>query len=153
MTGRCRAGVGALVVLLALPGIAEAKTKSVNLGIPPSAGKAFEQLGLPLDVNDFFPHGVTINRGDKIRFLPVGFHSFDLPARGGDMLPLISPTGEKVAGVNDAANQPFWFNGQDQVGFTARARRRARSARSSPTTAPSAWRAACRSARSSSRSR
>ena len=105
-------------VLLLLPGIAEAKTKSVNMGVPPSAGKSFEKLGLPLDVNDFFPHGITINRGDKIRFLPVGFHSFDLPARGGDMLPLISPTGEKVAGVNDAANQPFWFNGQDQVGFT-----------------------------------
>ncbi len=34
------------------------------------------------------------------------------------MLPLISPTGQKVSGVNDAANQPFWFNGQDQVGFT-----------------------------------
>ena len=34
------------------------------------------------------------------------------------MLPLISPTGQKVSGVNDAADQPFWFNGQDQVGFT-----------------------------------
>lgn len=118
MTGRCRAGVGALVLLLALPGMAQARTKSVNMGIPPASNKAFERLQLPLDVNDFFPHGITINRGDKIRFLPVGFHSFDLPARGGDMLPLISPTGQKVSGVNDAAGQPFWFNGQDQVGFT-----------------------------------
>lgn len=117
MTGRCRVGIAAaLAVSLAVPGVAEAKTKSVNMGIPPKSGKAFQDLGV--DVNDFFPHGVTINRGDKIRFLPAGFHSFDLPARGGDVLPLISPTGEKVANSNDAANQPFWFNGQDQVGFT-----------------------------------
>jgi plastocyanin len=116
VTGRCRAGVGALVVVLALPGVAQARTKSVNMGIPPKSGKAFQKLGV--DVNDFFPHGITINKGDKIRFLPVGFHSFDLPARGGDALPLISPNGQKVSGVNDAANQPFWFNGQDQVGFT-----------------------------------
>ena len=117
MTGRCSAAIGALVVLLALPAAAQARTKSVNLGIPPSANKSFEKLGLPLDVNDFFPHGVTINKGDKIRFLPVGFHSFDIPARGADMLPLITPNGQKVSGVNDAAGAPFWFNGQDQVGF------------------------------------
>jgi plastocyanin len=117
VTGRCRAVVAAaVVVMLALPGMAQAKTKSVNMGIPPKNAKAFGPLGT--DVNDFFPHGITINKGDKIRFLPVGFHSFDLPARGGDMLPLISPTGQKVSGVNDALGQPFWFNGQDQVGFT-----------------------------------
>ena len=90
MTGRCRVGIGALVVLLALPGAAQAATKTVNMGIPPKAGGGFQKLGV--DVNDFFPHGVTINKGDKIRFLPVGFHSFDLPPRGGDPLPLISPT-------------------------------------------------------------
>ena len=116
MNGCRTAGAIAVAALLAVPGVAEAKTKSVNLGIPPKSAKAFEPLGV--DVNDFFPHEVTINRGDKVKFLPVGFHSFDLPARGGAMIPLISPTGDKVAGVNDAAGQPFWFNGQDMVGFT-----------------------------------
>ena len=115
MTGRCKAGIGALVVLLALPGAAQAKTKTVNMGIPPANGKAFQNAGV--DVNDFFPHGVTINKGDKVKFLPVGFHSFDFPPRGGDMLPLITPTGQKVSGENDAAGAPFWFNGQDQVSF------------------------------------
>ena len=115
MTGRCRVGIGALVVLLALPGAAQAATKTVNMGIPPKSGKAFQPLGV--DVNDFFPHGVTIHKGDKIKFLPVGFHSFDFPARGGDMLPLITPTGQKIAGENDAGGAPFWFNGQDQVSF------------------------------------
>jgi plastocyanin len=117
VTGRCKVGIGALVALLALPGAAQAATKSVNMGIPPSSAKAFEKLQLPLDVNDFFPHGVTIKKGDKVRFLPVGFHSVDLPARGQAVLPLITPNGQKVAGVNDAAGSPFWFNGQDQLGF------------------------------------
>ena len=124
-------------MLLALPGVAEAKTKTVNLGIPPSVGQ-----------------GVPEAAGRRRqRLLPARGH--DQQGRQGQascpsastrstsrraaatMLPLISPTGEKVAGANDAAGQPFWFNGQDQVGFTPRARRRARSARSSPTTAAS----------------
>jgi plastocyanin len=117
VTGRCRAAVGAMVIVLVLPAAAQARTKAVDMGIPPSSNKAFEKLGLPLDVNDFFPHGITINKGDKIRFMPVGFHSFDFPARGDDMLPLIAPNGEKVTGLNDAGGSPFWFNGQDQVGF------------------------------------
>ena len=115
MTGRRTAGAIAVGAVLALPGVAEAKTKTVNMGIPPASQKAFEPTGT--DVNDFFPHGVTINKGDKVKFLAVGFHSFDFPPRGGDMLPLIAPTGQKVAGENDAAGAPFWFNGQDQLSF------------------------------------
>jgi plastocyanin len=102
-------------VLLAAPGMAQAKTKTVNMGLPASAGKQFQATGA--DVNDFFPHGVTIHVGDKIKFLPTGFHSFDFPARGGSPVGLIAPTGQKVSGSNDAANTPFWFNGQDAVGF------------------------------------
>jgi plastocyanin len=115
MTRRRTAGAIAIGALFALPGVAEAKTKTVNMGIPPASGKAFQNAGV--DVNDFFPHGVTINKGDKVKFLAVGFHSFDFPPRGGDMLPLITPTGQKVSGENDAAGAPFWFNGQDQVSF------------------------------------
>jgi plastocyanin len=109
-----------------VPGLAQAKTKVVNMGLP-APSKACDKGGtsatckigaVGADVNDFFPHGVTIHKGDKVKFLPTGFHSFDFPARGGTQTPLISPTGEKVAGVNDEANQPFWFNGQDQLSFT-----------------------------------
>ena len=121
MTGRCKAVAAALVVgMLALPGMAQAKTKTVDMGVPGKSNKAFQQLGV--DVNAFFPSGVTIHKGDKIKFLPPvdTFHTFDFPPRGGSMIPLISPTGQKVFGVNDAANQPFWFNGQDQLAFTPR---------------------------------
>jgi plastocyanin len=103
--------------LIVVPtGIAQAKTKTVNLGLPASnAGKAFQSAGV--DVNDFFPHGVTIHVGDKVKFLPTGFHTFDFPPKGGDPLALIRPNGTTVSGVNDAAGSPFWFNGQPQLGF------------------------------------
>jgi plastocyanin len=116
MTRRRTAGLIAVGALLVLPGVAEAKTKQVLMGTPPSAGKAFQKVGV--DVNDFFPHGIAINKGDKVKFLLVGFHSFDFPPKGGSPLPIISPTGDKIAGVNDSANQPFWFNGLDQLSFT-----------------------------------
>jgi plastocyanin len=97
--------------------VADAKTKDVAAGLPP--GKAANQIQQAFaDVNDFFPHRTTIRVGDKVRFLPVGFHNVDIPPRGGDPLPLVSPTGQQVSGSNDAGGSPFWFNGQDQLGFT-----------------------------------
>jgi len=84
--------------------------------VPKASQSTFNNVGA--DVNDFFPHGITINKGDKIKFLPTGFHSVDFPAKGGAPVPLISPTGQKVSGSNDAAGLPFWFNGQDQLAFT-----------------------------------
>jgi plastocyanin len=114
VTGR-QTAAAAIGVLLALPAAAEAKTKTVDMGIPPQSRKAFSQQ---VDVNAYFPKGVTIHKGDKVRFRVSGFHTMDLPPRGGAMTPLFSATGQKVTGVNDAAGVPFWFNGQDQVSFT-----------------------------------
>ena len=54
--------------VLALPGAAQAKTKSVWVGTPPKNAKALQDLGV--DVNDYFPHKVTIRRGDKVRVRP-----------------------------------------------------------------------------------
>ena len=69
------------------------------------------------DVNDFFPHGATIHVGDSIKFVPTGFHTVDIPAKGGKPLGLIAPAGT-TSGVLDAAGAPFWFNGQPLLGFT-----------------------------------
>jgi plastocyanin len=102
--------------LLVLPGLAQAKTKSVSLGPPPAASKQIQKAG-PVDVNDFFPHGITIRAGDKVKFAPNGFHNVDIPAKGDDPTPLLAPTGENATGVNDAAGSPFWFNGQPNVSF------------------------------------
>jgi plastocyanin len=117
MTRRRTAGAIAIGALLALPGVAEAAAKTVDMGIPKASGKKFQKTGI--DVNDFFPHSVSIHVGDKVKFRTPGtsFHTLDLPPKGTDPLPLILPNGSKVSGVNDAAGAPFWFNGQDAVGF------------------------------------
>jgi plastocyanin len=103
-------------LVLAVPGLAQAKTKPVSLGPPPAAAKQIQKNG-PVDVNDFFPHGVTIRAGDKLKFVANGFHNVDIPAKGGDVTPLLAPTGTAATGVNDAAGSPFWFNGQPNVTF------------------------------------
>jgi plastocyanin len=123
---RSAASVGVATAVLLFPVAAQAKTTSVFMGVPTK--KAQKQLAAIaaktdprafMDINDFFPHGVTIHVGDKVRFVPTGFHSVDLPKKGKAPLPLITPTGTLVSGQNDAANQPFWFNGTlPNVAFT-----------------------------------
>jgi plastocyanin len=101
--------------MLATPGAAQAAQKSVDMGVPRASQKAFQSA--VSDVNDFFPHRVTIHVGDTVRFVPVGFHTVDLPGRRTQKLPLITPNGQPIAGAADAAGAPFWFNGQSGVGF------------------------------------
>jgi plastocyanin len=102
------------VAVLAVPPAAQAATKTVDMGVPVKQQKAFQTRGT--DVNDFFPHGVTVHVGDSVRFVPTGFHSVDIPARHGHPLPLLIP-GPPVSGSLDAAGSPFWFNGQPSIGF------------------------------------
>jgi plastocyanin len=105
---------GLTCAALALPAVAEAKTKVVAMGLPSAkVVKQFSKQGG--DVNDFFPHGTTIHVGDKVRFVPTGFHTVDLPPKSGGILPFFEPTGQPVTGVNDAAGAPFWFNGQSAL--------------------------------------
>jgi plastocyanin len=114
---RTKAVVLATGAALALPSAAQAATKVVFMGLPPvSASKSIQQAGA--DVNDFFPHGITVRQGDSIKFAPVGFHTVDLAPKGGIPLALFGPTGAKVSGEKDAAGTPFWFNDQvDQIAF------------------------------------
>lgn len=101
---------------LAVPAMAGAASKTVYMGLPTAKeGAAFQkQLA---DADTFFPHGITVHVGDSVKFINHGFHTVDLPKRGEGALPFIKPTGQKVAGANDAGGQPFWFNGQDLLGF------------------------------------
>ena len=117
MSHRFKAAFAATVAVLAIPASASAATKVVLMGTPPTKdGKAIGNLGA--DVNDFFPNGTTIHVGDKVQFQPVGFHNTDLPKKGGTPAALLLPTGQNVTGLNDAAGNPFWFNGAvPQVSF------------------------------------
>lgn len=108
--------MGAAGLVLMCPVVAQAKTKTVQIGLPRASQNTFNHAGA--DVNDFFPHGVTVHVGDRVKFAPTGeFHTVDIPRKGGKPLPLILPTGKTIAGLNDAAGSPFWFNGQPEVGF------------------------------------
>jgi len=115
MTSRLRWTLCAAVALtLMVPDAAQAAKKSVLMGVPPAAGKAFEKTGS--DVNAFFPSTVRIHAGDTVSFEPVGFHTVDLPPAGGRPLPLVSPTGKKLSAI-DEAGIPFWFTNRDELGF------------------------------------
>jgi plastocyanin len=103
---------------MVLPAGASAAAKTVSAGPPQSAqGLATKTLGKKFfttynpDVNDFFLHRVTIHAGDSVTFVQSGFHTIDLPGTAGKALPLIS-AGAPITGVNDAAGNPFWFNGK-----------------------------------------
>jgi plastocyanin len=114
------AGVASLAV--AIPATADAKTKTVTMGPKPSQQKTLgATVNNPktdfVDVNDFFPHGVTVHVGDKVKFKDFGFHTVDMPAKGEGVLGLVAPTGTNVSGANDALGHPFWFNGQPNFGF------------------------------------
>lgn len=71
------------------------------------------------EVNDFFPHRVTVRQGDTVewRGMWTGFHSVDLPGKDGTDLPFILPTNTTAAGLTDFAGNPFWFNGEPNLAF------------------------------------
>ncbi len=103
-----------------MPATAGARTKTVYAGGPVGWSR---QLGTKYGagVDNFLINRVTINVGDTVvwngKSLAAGFHTVDFPAQGGSDLPLITLTGKTVAGVNDFAGNPFWFNGQPQLTF------------------------------------
>jgi plastocyanin len=119
---RGAAVMATVAAVLLLPAVASAATKVVFAGPPPAAqGIAAKVLGKGAkaffakynpDINAFFRQRVTINAGDKVSFIQAGFHTIDLPGKTNQPLPLILPTGGLVSGVNDAAGNPFWFNGK-----------------------------------------
>lgn len=107
---------GAVGAALVLPAAAEAATRTVTMGLPAADQTTFQRK-YSADVNDYFPHGTTINVGDSVKFVPTGFHDINLPKKGGGIVEPFIPTGKKVTGINDEAGAPFWFNGQPAFGF------------------------------------
>ena len=91
---------------LALPAVAPAATKDVAVGAAPK--------GAPKDasLNGFFPKTVTVRAGDSVRFRLAGFGVVHFPKRGTKVPDLVRPDATKpVSGLDDAAGNPFWFNG------------------------------------------
>lgn len=104
--------VGALVATttLALPAAAPAATKTVRAG--PFGAKATQFQDAFGDANAFLRRVVTVHKGDKVRWRMNGFHTVTFPPTGEPSPALIAPDpSTPIAGVNDAAGTPFWFNG------------------------------------------
>jgi plastocyanin len=107
------------VLISASGAMAKSLTKVVFAGPPPQVNKIAAKL-VPKnfvktynpDINAFFNKKTTINVGDTVSFQIAGFHDIDLPGKAGTPLPLIVPGSTLVSGVNDAAGNPFWFNGK-----------------------------------------
>jgi plastocyanin len=116
---RLAALCGAIVASLALPAASQAVTKQVYDGLPPKDQKKFIDPKLNTDAIDFFPHATTIHVGDSVRFTTTAFHNVDIPAKGKKPVTLLVPTGTNVTGSNDAAGNPYWFNGFPNFGFNA----------------------------------
>jgi plastocyanin len=114
---RSKAAFAVALASLAAPGAASAATKTVDMGEPVSAIKTFEQK-YGSDANAFFPSSVAVHVGDKVRFVPTGFHTVEFDGKGVKPTPLLSPNGQTTA-EKDAAGADFWFNGQPVVSFTS----------------------------------
>jgi plastocyanin len=99
---------------LAAPAAAGAATKTVQVGPFGAQAKQFQDaFG---DANAYFRRTVTIHRGDRVRWKNNGFHSVTFVPDGEAPPALIAPDASTpVSGVNDAAGNPFWFNGQPSL--------------------------------------
>jgi plastocyanin len=95
---------------LLIPAGAHAATKSVVAG--PPVAKPPRDFPKDADTNAFYRKTVTVRVGDKVRWTIRGLHTITFAAKGKQFPPFISPDPARpIAGANDAAGAPFWFNG------------------------------------------
>ena len=103
------AAAGAVMALAALtPSVAGAATRNAFAG----GDEVVRNAPAQFSPNAFFRRTMTVHWGDTVRWQFRGFHTVTFPARGEDPPPFIATGNARVSGVNDAAGQPFWFNGQ-----------------------------------------
>jgi plastocyanin len=111
------AAASAVAAALAVPAAAGAATKTVQAGpFGKDAQQAFQQaVG---DANQFLRRTVTIHKGDTVKWKMNGFHTVTFVPGGVEAPALILPDpANPVTGILDAANVPFWFNGQPNLSF------------------------------------
>lgn len=112
----CTAAVLATAIAALVPASADAAVKAVTMGLPATAQKTFNEKYLA-DVNDFFPHRVIVNVGDRVDFVPTGFHAVEIPAAGAATASWVAAKTPLVGDVTDRAGARFWFDGGAAHGY------------------------------------
>jgi plastocyanin len=108
----------AAVALLATPATAGAKTWTAWAGSPITKAPA----GTPKNgsLNSFFPSTLKIHQGDSVRVKNNEFHTASFLAKGQKFPAAFAPdpTGATYSGLNDAAGNPFYFNGKPKLQYS-----------------------------------
>src|SRR5262245_3583756 len=65
-------------------------------------------------IDAFLPGKVTVVAGDSITFSSATFHPVSYAPR---VPSLFRPTGQPLTGFDDAAGDPFWFNGRPKLAY------------------------------------
>jgi plastocyanin len=100
--------VAAAALAALTPAVAGAATRNAFAG----GDEVVRNAPAQFSPNAFLRRTMTVHWGDTVRWRFRGFHTVTFPARGEDPPAFIAPGPTRVSGVNDAAGQPFWFNGQ-----------------------------------------
>jgi plastocyanin len=107
----CRLSV--IVTASALAAGVFGASSAYGLVAPVSAGPPKPTGITHLDFNGFFPTSTKIHVGDSVSWSINGFHTVSFLAPGqAPPAPFIPSSGAPLSGQLDAANAPFWFNGQ-----------------------------------------
>jgi plastocyanin len=109
------------VVLAALGLAGQASAANVVVWAGPGFLKA-APAGAPKtsDANLFFPQRVVVHVGDTVTFKSQGFHTATyLGTHKATEFPIFMPAADKssYSGINDAAGNPFFFNGQPKFEY------------------------------------
>jgi plastocyanin len=90
-----------------------ATTRTIYAG---PAGKANGTFGKnsTADLDTFSVPKTTIHLGDRIRFIVNGVHTVTFNKKGRALVPFVVNGATTIQGLNDAAGNPFWFNGRPQ---------------------------------------
>jgi plastocyanin len=104
----------AACALLALPATAGAKTWTAWAGAPGKAPAGTPKNG---DLDAFFPSTLRIHQGDSVRIKNNEFHTASFLAKGQKFPAPFAPdtTGGTYSGLNDAAGNPFYFDGKPKL--------------------------------------
>jgi plastocyanin len=104
------------LALLAVPATAGAKTWTAWAGSP---GKAPSGTPKQASLNLFFPSTLKIHQGDSVRIKNNEFHTASFLAKGQKFPSPFTPdaAGATYTDLNDAAGNPFYFNGKPKLQY------------------------------------